>query len=116
MQTYKGGCHCGAVRYEVEADLSHVIECNCSHCSAKGLLLTFVPRTQFKLLSGEDKLTEYRFHHKTIAHMFCKICGVQSFAYGQKKDGTPTVAINVRALDGVDIKSLNLTPVNGKDY
>ena len=61
-ETYEGGCHCGAVRFSCEADLSTVLECNCSHCSKKGFLLVFVPQQQFRLTSGEDKLTEYRFN------------------------------------------------------
>lgn len=100
----------------MEADLGNVIECNCSHCAIKGLLLTFTPAEQFTLLQGKDNLTEYRFNNKTIAHLFCKTCGVQSFARGQKKDGTPTTCINVRCLNGVDFSALTLTPINGKDY
>ena len=42
MKKYKGGCHCGAVAYEVETDLAKVIECNCSHCHKKGVALNFV--------------------------------------------------------------------------
>jgi hypothetical protein len=118
MQKYTGHCHCGKVQYEVEMDLATatIIECNCSHCHAKGFLLTFVPPEQFTLLSGEESLTEYRFNNKRIAHLFCKVCGVESFARGQKRDGTPMIAINVRCLDEVDTKSLNITSVNGKDF
>ena len=53
-ETYEGGCHCGAVRFSCEADLSTVLECNCSHCSKKGFLLVFVPQQQFRLTSGES--------------------------------------------------------------
>ena len=116
MTKYTGGCHCGAVKYEVEADLSKIIECNCSHCAKKGFLLTFVPRSQFKLLSGEDSLTEYRFNKKTIQHLSCSVCGVQSFGYGAGSDGSEMAAINVRCLDGVDIATLERKPVNGKDF
>jgi hypothetical protein len=126
MKTYEGGCHCGAVRYEVELDLpvraedgsvapGSVIECNCSHCYSKGLLLAFVPETKFTLLKGEKDLTEYRFNTEKIAHLSCKHCGVQSFGRGQRSDGTPTVSINVRCLDGVDEHDLVLTPYDGKD-
>ncbi len=112
MKTYTGGCHCGAVRYEVETDIAKVISCNCSHCHAKGLLLNFVDQEKFKLLSGEENLTEYNFNKKTIRHLFCKTCGVESFARGAT---FPKVSINVRCLDEVDTSTLIITPYNGKD-
>lgn len=114
MQTYTGGCHCGAVRYEVEADLSSVIECNCSHCSKKGFLLSFTPASNFRLLSGQEALTEYRFNKKQIAHLFCKTCGVQSFAAGAMPDGSEVRAVNVRCLEGVEPASLKITAVDGR--
>lgn len=112
---YTGGCHCGAVKYEVEADLSHTMACNCSHCEKKGFILSFVPAEQFTLLSGEDMLTEYRFNKKVIAHLFCKVCGVQPFGRGTNSDGKKTVAINVRSLDDVDLTLLHPTEFDGKN-
>ncbi len=116
MQTYHGSCHCGAVRYEVEADLSKVMECNCSHCSRKGFILTFVPAEQFHLLSGEEKLTEYRFNKKVIAHLFCKTCGVQCFGRGTDEKGNATVAVNVRTMENVDTATLQPTLFDGKNW
>ena len=113
-QTYTGGCHCKAVRYEVMADLDRVIACNCSHCSAKGLLLSFTPAGHFKLVQGDSGLSEYQFNKHVIHHLFCKACGVQSFARGKGPDGNEMVAINVRCLDGVDIANLKLTPYDGR--
>lgn len=113
MQQYTGGCHCGKVRYEVTASLENVIVCNCSHCALHGLMLVFVPADQFTLLSGEDSLTEYRFNTKKIQHLFCSTCGVESFGRGHNKEGNPTVAINVRALDGVELEKLNTVPFDG---
>jgi hypothetical protein len=110
---YLGGCHCGAVRYEVEADLSHTMTCNCTHCQKKGFILAFVPAEQFTLLSGEDVLTEYRFNAKTIAHLFCKTCGVQSFGRGTDKEKKATVMINVRCLDGVELSTLHSVEFDG---
>jgi hypothetical protein len=112
MKKYSGGCHCGAVRYEVETDLAKIIECNCSHCYKKGLILNFVDNNKFTLLSGKENLTEYLFNKKAIRHLFCKTCGTQSFAEGVT---FPKVAINVRCLDGVDHSSLTITPYEGKD-
>lgn len=114
---YKGGCHCGAVAYEVETDLGMVIECNCSHCSRKGFLLTFVTPDKFTLRSGEDALAEYRFNKHAIAHLFCRTCGVQSFARGvTPKTGKEMRAVNVRCLEGVDLTALTITPVDGKSF
>lgn len=112
-EQYEGGCHCGAVRFKCEADLSTVLECNCSHCSKKGFLLVFVPKTQFELTRGEDRVTEYRFNTHKIAHQFCSACGVQAHGYGKMPDGTETVAINARCIDGVDIGALNRVPYDG---
>lgn len=112
MNTYTGGCHCGAVKYKVEADLEGLIECNCSHCHKKGFVLKFVDKDKFTLLSGADNLTEYMFNKKQIRHVFCKTCGVQSFSEGT---AFPKMAVNVRCLDGVDTKTLVISPYNGKD-
>lgn len=116
MTTYTGGCHCGKVRYEVDTELSSVISCNCSHCGMKGLLLVFVPVDSFRLLSGEDSLTEYRFNKKQIEHLFCKECGVQSFSYGADTDGNRMAAINVRCLDSVNVEEVSATPFDGRSF
>ena len=55
---YTGGCHCGAVRFEVTGSLDKVISCNCSIREKRGLLLIFAAPDQFKLLSGGDKLAD----------------------------------------------------------
>src|SRR5215470_5073687 len=85
---YAGGCHCGAVRYTVEADLSQpVMSCNCSMCGRAGTLLSFVPSEKFKLEQGSDSLTDYQFNKHAIHHLFCKVCGIKSFARGQTPAG-----------------------------
>lgn len=114
-RTYTGGCHCGHVRYETTADLAMVLECNCSHCSKRGLLLTFVTPDRVTIKSGADGLEDYQFNKKLIHHLICPHCGIESFARGKGPDGKEMVAINVRCLDGVDIKALKLTPFNGRD-
>lgn len=111
---HRGGCHCGAVRYSVEIDLSRpVIQCNCSMCSRTGTLLSFVPAGAFTLEKGEDNLTDYQFNKKVIHHLFCKTCGVRSFARGMGPDG-PTVAVNARCLDDVDATTLNIRHFDGR--
>ena len=89
LQTYKGSCHCGNVRFEVETDLKGVMSCNCSLCSRAGYLLHFVPEAKFKLLSGESDLRDYLFNKHKIHHLFCTNCGVRSMC-AVSKASTPT--------------------------
>jgi hypothetical protein len=114
-RTYTGGCHCGAVRYRVTSEpLKTALACNCSICAKTGSALTFVPATQFELVSGGDALRDYQFGKKRIHHVFCPTCGIRSFARGARPDGTAMVAVNVRCLDGVDVAALELKPFDGK--
>jgi hypothetical protein len=97
-----GGCHCGAVRYSVEIDpTAEAITCNCSMCGRSGSYLQFVSPAQFTLEKGDDNLTSYKFNKHVIDHVFCKTCGIKSFARGKGAKGD-MVAINVRCLDGVN--------------
>ena len=111
---HKGSCHCGEVTFEAEGDLQQAMECNCSHCSRKGLLLWFVPRAQFKLLQGAENLTTYKFNKHIIAHQFCITCGCQAFAYGVAPSGAEMAAINIRCLPDVELSSLTRFPFDGR--
>jgi hypothetical protein len=106
VETWHGSCQCGAVAYEVEADISQPVSCNCSRCRRLGSVLAFAPRERFRLLSGEDALSEYLFNRHAIRHLFCRTCGIESFALGTMPDGTPMVAVNLNCLDGVDARAL----------
>ncbi|XP_058854149.1 centromere protein V-like isoform X3 [Acipenser ruthenus] len=77
---HTGGCHCGAVRFQVWAlpDL-HVFSCSCSICTKKQNHHFIVPASRFSLLQGAESLTTYTFNTHIAKHMFCKTCGVQSF-------------------------------------
>lgn len=77
-------------------------------------MLTFVPRDQFRLLSGESALRDYQFGRKVIHHLFCTTCGIGSFANGIMPDGTQMTAVNVRCLDGVDLDAIRPTPFDGR--
>lgn len=113
--TYKGSCHCGAVRYEATLSLeAPAISCNCSICQRKGTLLSFIPAENFKLLSGKDAVTDYQFNTKNIHHLFCSTCGVTSFATGTAPNGTRMVAINLRCLEDIDLKALNIVEFDGR--
>lgn len=112
--THHGGCHCGAVRYRVDLDLSQpAISCNCSMCGRSGTLLAFVPPTKFTLEKGEDKLTDYLFNKHVIHHLFCQVCGIKPFARGKGPQGE-MIAINVRCLDDIDVTTVPTRAFDGK--
>ena len=110
-----GSCHCGAVRFTVEGTPDKAIECNCSHCQRKGLLLWFVPRAALDVTAGDDALTEYTFNRHVIRHRFCRVCGCQPFAIGQSPDGE-MAAINLRCVDGNHVETLERVPVDGRAF
>jgi len=96
--THRGGCHCGAVAFEVDAPARVTVsECNCSMCRMTGFLHLIVPRTRFRLLRGAEALSEYRFNTGTAQHLFCAHCGVKSFYVPRSNpDG---YSVNLRCLD-----------------
>jgi hypothetical protein len=114
MRSMQGGCHCGAVRFRVTADLDRVTECNCSICTKKGFLHLIVAPEQFELVSGADDLTSYRFNTMVAKHTFCKVCGIHAF-YVPRSD-PDKIDINVRCLDGIDLVALAVKRFDGRNW
>lgn len=113
--THIGSCHCGAVRYEVDAPADlNVSECNCSICSRSAYLHLIVPRSHFRLLAGEDNLSTYSFDTHEAKHLFCRTCGIKSFYIPRSHpDG---ISVNVRCLDPSTIKSISVEFFDGKNW
>ena len=116
-QTYQGGCHCGAVRFEADIDLSQGTgRCNCSFCSKVRNWSVIVKPEAFRLLKGEDALSDYQFATKSGHHLFCRHCGVRSFGQGYVEQiGGAFVSISVMALDGVAPEQLAALPIQFMD-
>lgn len=110
-QHHAGSCQCGAIAFEVDADLDQTVTCNCSRCRRLGSVLAFVPRQAFRLTS-DGPTTEYRFNEQVISHRFCPVCGIEPFAYGEQ-NGQKMVAINVNCLEGVDARTLGSSHYDG---
>ena len=111
----KGGCHCGAVRYEVLApDEVELVACNCSICSMTGYQHLIVSKKEFRLLSGKTKLTTYTFETGQAKHLFCSVCGVKSFYVPRSHpDG---YSINFRCLNAEEFTSVLTTEFDGKHW
>ncbi len=111
---HKGSCHCGDISFEVDGDIGQVLECNCSHCRRKGYLLWFVPRAQLRHETHEHYMGTYTFNKHVIQHHFCLRCGTAPFAEAKDPKGNPTAAINVRCLEDVEFKDLEIKPYDGR--
>jgi len=111
---YRGHCHCRAVAFEVDAPERLVAQdCNCSICTMTGYIHLIVPRSRFRLLTGEDSLTTYRFNTGVAQHKFCRTCGVKPFYIPRSNpDG---VDVNVRCLDPMPTGYV-LEPFDGRDW
>jgi hypothetical protein len=71
--------------------------CNCSICTRSGFLHLIVPRSRFRLLSGEDTITTYRFNTGVARHTFCSVCGIKPFYTPRSNpDG---IDVNANCLD-----------------
>lgn len=111
---YTGSCHCGAVKYEVEAPAEIDVEdCNCSICSKSGYLHLIVPLSKFRLISGKDSLTNYTFNSGVAKHTFCSICGIKPFYTPRSNpDG---IDINANCLD-IKPKSITVNKFDGQNW
>lgn len=115
MTIHKGGCHCGRVRFEVAAPPDLLLsECNCSICYMLGYQHLIVPKSDFKLLEGENQLTTYQFNSGVARHYFCNHCGVKSFYVPRSHpDG---VSVNARCIDSGTVMSVTLEPFDGRNW
>lgn len=123
MTTYSGSCHCGQVRFEVDAEIDHVRSCDCSVCLKRGALNYRVPKASLRLLTPWENLTLYQWGSRTAEDYFCSRCGILPF----RRPGDPTAeelrqgvqpfdgwAVNVRCLDGFNPVDLPVRRIHGR--
>lgn len=115
MITHHGGCHCGRVRFEVDAPAElQVDECNCSMCTRTAFLHLIVQADRFRITGGEDALALYTFNTGTAKHYFCSVCGIKPFYVPRSHpDGW---SVNARCLDAGTVKSLRVRAIDGRNW
>jgi hypothetical protein len=115
MQTCKGGCHCGRISFEIEIPVDVTVHrCSCSICQQCGFLHLIVTKNRFKLLSGKDDLTEYRFHTGVARHLFCGHCGIKSFYV--PRSHPDSFSVNLNCLDLPDAVQVTIEDFDGRNW
>ena len=111
---YQGSCHCGAIKFEVEAPNEVEVEnCNCSICAMTGFLHLIVPLRDFRLISGEENITTYTFNTGVAQHRFCKTCGIKPFYVPRSNpDG---MDINLRCISPQP-KTVKIVDFDGQNW
>jgi hypothetical protein len=118
LRTYRGGCHCGAVRFEADLDISAGTgKCNCTFCTKIRLWTVKVRPEAFRLLAGGEDMVDYQLSNTVAHHLFCSHCGVRSFEWVDVPNmtGAKYYNINVACLEGVDVDELMAAPVTYYD-
>jgi hypothetical protein len=112
---HRGGCHCGAVRFEVQAPARLTVQsCNCSICAKTGFLHLIVSAADFTLLSGGEALSHYRFNTGTAEHLFCRVCGVKS--YYVPRSNPDGFSVNFRCLDAGTVETVEIEEFDGQNW
>ncbi|MCW8331745.1 GFA family protein [Photobacterium sp. SDRW27] len=122
FKTHRGSCHCGFIQFEIDADIDHIRECNCSICYKRGALNFCVEKGNFRLITPISKLKLYQWYTKTAEDYFCPHCGILPFRkpssltkaeIAEGKKSFSGWAVNVRCLEGLNIDELPLVKING---
>jgi len=115
LLTLTGGCHCGAVRFEVRVPPEvELLDCDCSMCAKTGYLHLIVAADRFRLTTDPAALSEYRFNSGTARHLFCSTCGIKSFYVPRSHpDG---YSVNLRALDDPGALVATVVRFDGRNW
>jgi hypothetical protein len=116
QKTYRGSCHCGAVKFEADLDLAQpTFRCNCTVCRRNRFWAAVALPEGFRLIEGEGELTEYRFNTRKNQHLFCRHCGVRAFGIGNETPIGKMYGVNLGCLEGVSDEELSRVPITYVD-
>ena len=75
----KGECNCGAVKFEIDADLTSVFVCHCSICrrstGSNGIAVVVFPKERFRWIRGQEFIATWKKPGASWQTWFCSVCG-----------------------------------------
>ena len=120
MTIIQGSCHCGAIRFEIEAAPAQLTQCTCSFCSKRGVLWAYYPPRQFRLLTPVEDVSTYVWNSRTVKHHFCARCGCGTYSEspdwssGKPDFDRPQIGVNARLLDDFELEAVPVQVVDGR--
>jgi len=79
LKTYTGSCHCGALKFEADLDLTQsTFRCNCSICKRTRFWPAVAKEDGFRIISGESELIKYTFNSHKKPSLFLQTLWRQS--------------------------------------
>jgi hypothetical protein len=108
---FGGSCHCGAIRFRVDAAISELTTCDCSLCVKRNAVMAKIPEHALTVVEGENMLTLYQWNTRRAKHFFCRQCGI--YVFHRKRAAPDHFGVNVFCLDNFDLTSLPVRPTAG---
>lgn len=111
MAVWPGSCHCGVVRFQVDAPIDELTTCDCSLCVKKNAVMAKVHESALVITAGEDALSLYQWNTRRAKHYFCGRCGIYTFH--RKRSAPDHYGVNVFCLEGFDPSTVPLRAAEG---
>jgi hypothetical protein len=111
-RTYHAACVCGTVRYAVDTIPRLATPCICPRCRGQGLRVIHVDPSTFRILAGEDMLTEPINDARQPHHFFCRRCGEAVFGIVRLPGQQDRVSVNAACLERGRVEDLAMPEEN----
>jgi hypothetical protein len=108
---FEGSCHCGAVKFRLDAPISELTTCDCSLCVKRNAVMAKIPEHALKVLHGAELLTLYQWNTRRAKHYFCSQCGI--YVFHRKRAAPDHFGVNAYCLDGFDVTSIPVRRTEG---
>ena len=108
---FTGSCHCGGVKFRIDAEITELTTCDCSLCAIRNAVMTKVPENALTIFEGESLLTLYQWNTRRAKHYFCSRCGI--YVFHRKRSMPDHFGVNVFCLQGFDPASVPVRATRG---